>query len=86
QVTELQTGVANISASYQAVHGGTNEAFNSIHQAINGSGSQTLLGGANQLTAGLKSAQAGSAKLVAGTHQLNSQVPTLTSGVGQLAA
>ncbi|EKA9007170.1 YhgE/Pip domain-containing protein [Listeria monocytogenes] len=86
QVTELQTGVAKISAGYQAVHGGTNEAFNSIHQAINGSGSQTLLGGANQLTAGLKSAQAGNAKLVAGTNQLNSQVPTLTSGVGQLAA
>lgn len=86
QVSELQTGVAKISAGYSTVNQGTTEAFNGIHQALNGSGNQTLISGANQLTAGLKSAQAGNAKLVAGTNALNNQIPSLSNGVNQLAS
>ncbi|MBC1489124.1 YhgE/Pip domain-containing protein [Listeria sp. FSL L7-1485] len=86
QVSELQTGVAKISAGYSTVNQGTTDAFNGIHQALNGSGNQTLISGANQLTAGLKSAQAGNAKLVAGTNALNNQIPTLSNGVNQLAS
>lgn len=86
QVSELQTGVAKISAGYSTVNQGTTDAFNGIHQALNGSGNQTLISGANQLTAGLKSAQAGNAKLVAGTNALNNQIPSLSNGVNQLAS